>query len=420
MIILNEENNDLKGKMFPIFDGLRKHLKKTLSDYEERNGDKNNDGYDRLVWICSQDSISTEEMKRIKNFFDNFMGTEECDDFILNGGKEMKDWVNRMLKVATDTVKNEKEAKQLMGLDDKKKKEIKDVPKPDKNGVVKIQTKNLSNSISKNNVVKENKTIILTRHQINLLKEAISVSEGFSLEKLTELCLQSVSDSYKGNGYGMGNAVQYCDRCFGDCDGDGIGRVVYFLDDEKVLKLEKYTTCQQNSDELSYTMQLEKQGITIIPHIYDYCKDGYKPYWLISERCVPCRIMDFQHILGIPFKTRDKKQIDTPVNDRFTYQYGNHEEYQYSKNEVYLINDMVCVEGFIFYSRLKHEGNRKLDDYVPKSQQHAYETLIQTNDWFAQLDKITEITGSDDLHYENFGMVKRDGKPIIVVLDLGL
>ena len=69
MIILNEENNTLKGKMFPIFDGLRKHLKKTLSDYEERNGDKNNNGYDRLVWICSQDSISMEEMKRIKNFF---------------------------------------------------------------------------------------------------------------------------------------------------------------------------------------------------------------------------------------------------------------------------------------------------------------------------------------------------------------
>ena len=181
MIILNEENNTLKGKMFPIFDGLRKHLKKTLSDYEERNGDKNNNGYDRLVWICSQDSISMEEMKRIKNFFDNFVGTEECDDFILNGGRTMKDWVNRMLKVATDTVKNEKEAKQFMGLDNKKKKEIKDVPEPDKNGVIKIQTKNLSNSISKNNAIKESRTIVLTRHQIELLNETLSQTENFSL-----------------------------------------------------------------------------------------------------------------------------------------------------------------------------------------------------------------------------------------------
>lgn len=173
MIILNEENSDLRGKRFPLFDGLKKHLKKTLSDYEKKNGDKNNVGYDRLVWICSQDNLSTEEMKRIKNFFDNYLGTNQSDDFVLNGGQEMKDWVNRMLKMATDTIKNEKEAKQLMGIDKKRQKQIKDAPEPDKVDVVKIQTKNLSNSISKNNVVKEGKTIIVAEEQINLLKEML-------------------------------------------------------------------------------------------------------------------------------------------------------------------------------------------------------------------------------------------------------
>lgn len=174
MIILNEENSDLRGKIFPIFDGLKKHLQKTLSDYEKKNGDKNNNGYDRLVWICSQDGISAEEMKRIKNFFDNYLGTPESDDFILNGGQEMKDWVNRMLKMATDTIKNEKEAKQAMGLDKKKTKGVKDTPEPKKTEFVKIQTKNLSNSISKNNSVKEGKTIVVSERQIAHLNEILN------------------------------------------------------------------------------------------------------------------------------------------------------------------------------------------------------------------------------------------------------
>ena len=36
-------------------------------------------------------------MERIKNFFDNYNGTPQSDDYVLNGGKPMSDWVNRIL-----------------------------------------------------------------------------------------------------------------------------------------------------------------------------------------------------------------------------------------------------------------------------------------------------------------------------------
>ena len=83
IVFLNEENSELRGKMFPIPDGVMKHLKKVLKDYEDKDGDKNNKGYDHLKWLTKQDRVSTEEMKRMKHFFDNYKGTKESDDYKL-------------------------------------------------------------------------------------------------------------------------------------------------------------------------------------------------------------------------------------------------------------------------------------------------------------------------------------------------
>ena len=108
IVFLNEENSELKGKMFPLPEGVLKHLKNVLKKYENEDGNKNNKGYDHLKWITSQTKISTEEMKRIKNFFDNYKGTEESDDYKLYGGKQMFDWVSATLKQASRVSKENK------------------------------------------------------------------------------------------------------------------------------------------------------------------------------------------------------------------------------------------------------------------------------------------------------------------------
>lgn len=123
IVFLNEENSELRGKMFPLPDGVMKHLKKTLKKYEDKDGDKRNKGYDHLKWLTEQEKVSTEELKRIKNFFDNYKGTKESDDYQLYGGKEMSDWVSATLKQATKVSKENKKANKDAGLSNTERKE---------------------------------------------------------------------------------------------------------------------------------------------------------------------------------------------------------------------------------------------------------------------------------------------------------
>lgn len=122
IVLINEENRKLKNRMFPIPKGVMKHLRKVLSEYEKKDGDKNNKGYDHLKWIVGQDRVSTEELKRTKNFFDNYNGTKESDDYKLYGGKEMSDWINAVLNQATKSIESDKKANKDAGLGNTERK----------------------------------------------------------------------------------------------------------------------------------------------------------------------------------------------------------------------------------------------------------------------------------------------------------
>lgn len=63
-----------------------------------KNADENTEGYNRNKELQNQEFIDYKQLKRIKNFFDTFSGSQEDDSFILNGGIEMKNWVNNELR----------------------------------------------------------------------------------------------------------------------------------------------------------------------------------------------------------------------------------------------------------------------------------------------------------------------------------
>lgn len=400
MIILQEENQDLRGKLFPIPDGVKKHLVRTLSDYEKRDGDKNNDGYDRLVYLCDQERITMEELKRIKNFFDNYTGTPQSDDYILNGGKAFSDWINRILKVATDSSKNQKEAEELVGFGDKKEHQTIDKPKIEKIKLDKIQTKNLSNSISKNSSIKESKIFYLSARQLELIKEALN-PDTFSFKEL-EKCCNYDSETHENT------AFKYCERTLGPYSGLGSDRAVFDLTDDKVLKIRcREDGWVQNKHECEVTGKLESNGVTIIPKIYSN-SEAYD--WIVAERVIPCRINDFVHILGVPFLPSLRPG---DVDDEETKEFGNHYNYPFEKNIHTLYNKHICVEGFI--SHVENNGK-----YTLERDSLQYNDLMRNNPWFAQLAKLQRLTKTEDLHIGNFGMAIRDGKPTIVVLDLGL
>lgn len=165
--IITEGNSELKNRVFPIPDGVRKLLKSTLENY---NGDKTIDGYKRLNNILGMQSISYQEMKRIKNFFDNYNGSDKSAEYILNGGEPMKNWVNNTLNTATKAVHDFKQAKKDAGISNafiKAHNKDRQNKKKNKPTQVKFNTNNVNKNIMNNNSLKYE----------SILRESIDIEE---------------------------------------------------------------------------------------------------------------------------------------------------------------------------------------------------------------------------------------------------
>ena len=188
MLHIITENNELKNRKFPIPDGVRKILQKTLKNY---NGDKTIDGYKRLNNILSMDGIAYNEMKRIKNFFDNYGGTDKSPEYILNGGDAMKTWVNNTLYTATKAVHDYKQAKKDAGIDNafirphEKDRQNKKKNKPTQ---AKFKTNNLSSKMLDGNDIKYE----------SLLRESIDLEEYY-YDYGVDYVLNSFRESGKGS-----------------------------------------------------------------------------------------------------------------------------------------------------------------------------------------------------------------------------
>ena len=72
--------------------------------------------FNRNKELQGKNFISYKQMKRIKNFFDNFKGNQKEPSFILNGGVEIKNWVNDELRKMRDYIKNTKTNKMDAGM----------------------------------------------------------------------------------------------------------------------------------------------------------------------------------------------------------------------------------------------------------------------------------------------------------------
>ena len=81
-----------------------------------KNADESTEGYNRNKELQSQKFITYKQLKRIKNFFDNFNGNQKEPSFILNGGVGIKNWVNDELRKMRDYIKNAKTNKMDTGM----------------------------------------------------------------------------------------------------------------------------------------------------------------------------------------------------------------------------------------------------------------------------------------------------------------
>lgn len=371
---INEDGNkELKNRVFPLSNGIKKHLIQTLKDYD---GDKTLDGYKRLKNILSMtNGIKYGEMKRLKNFFDNYTGTPNSTEFILNGGEPMKLWVNNTLNTATTAIRDFKQAKKEAGFSNafiKPHEKNRQTKKKNKPTQVKFKTNNLNKKVGDNsvmqyeNMIKENdskqrKVICVTENQAKYIKKILTEAQNdnFSLEELSSI------NSFKSR-------YDYCVKNIGQPCGRGTSRAVFQLTDEKVLKL------AYNQKGIAQNSAEDEPYISVSPKIFDRDMD-YK--WLISEYVLPAKKQDFKECLGLTF-----------------------EEF--------------C--SFLSASHKNHCNGRYYRQIMPREQ---YVELLDSNEDLYDFD---EYIGNyqpplgDLMRIINYGMVLRSNTPTIVLLDTGL
>lgn len=242
------------------------------------------------------------------------------------------------------------------------------------------------------------KTIVITEKQANRLEDIFNdlllkdVGQTFSIDDLKSIKWKNGEE-----------IVRYCESCNLLKLGQGQDRVVFQIDDEKVLKIQRssYSLTKQNQSEVDAFRRCDKDMRQFIPYIYDWDKDNTYSLWIISEQVLPASYADFQKILGVDFgsytSSADIAQMKQDLKD--------YSQYNSEIGNKFSLNLMDFLEAY---------GE---DDIKP------YNDIIKNNKWFNELYKLLSngIVAYWELeNIENWGLVKRNGKPKIIILDIGI
>ena len=227
MLHIISENSVLKHRTFVLPDGIRKHLTNVLNNYK---GDKTVNGYKRLKNTLSSNALSYAEMKRIKNFFDHYNGTNKSAKYVLNGGEEMKLWVNNTLNTATTSIKNYKQAMKDAGIKNafRKPHEKDRQTKNSKPTTAKVSNNGLTKNIQNNTSVKFENKMYVNERKIKDISKLIPKRIYNYIEKAN--AEYEKLKKYTEN-----------DDCLLDCDGNfyGLAEPIYINDKYELI----CTTC---------------------------------------------------------------------------------------------------------------------------------------------------------------------------------
>lgn len=208
--------------------------------------------------------------------------------------------------------------------------------------------------------------LIVSESQFNILREA--ADDEFSLEGLN--AIQSIDGRY-----------QYCVRHLGKPIGKGSSRVVFQIDDDKVLKLAANEWgLAQNEEEGRGDWYKDRLGI--FPRVYEVDEENY--WWLVSEYVLPAQKRDFMKCYGIT--------------------YADYVKYMNTIHNTHKSDLFTCPK------------EETLSMEFMKRKIWPNEQLVRFEDYVASYD----VDTFDLTRLENLGLVNREGGPQIVILDSGL
>lgn len=269
------------------------------------------------------------------------------------------------------------------------------------------------------------KLIQITESQVKMLKEAYT--EGFDLKAL---------DNMSGP-----EAYQYCVKMLGKPIGEGESRTVFTLNDYMVLKLAysrlnpnetNENGVHQNKREARLFSMVRNVGLGhMLAKVYAH---GENYMYIVSESVLPCKEEDFEHIFGIPFsyewkQSNGPEKIDNDKEGDKSIGYNKYFDGKKEPNEYY--------EGITFYNILLTtvclaEGFRPRG--IPYETAVEIANIIKKNKWFYDLYILCKNKGLRDVtmgviangeetsieeRMKNLGMVNRNGKEQIVIMDSG-
>jgi predicted nucleotidyltransferase len=176
--------------------------------------------------------------------------------------------------------------------------------------------------------------------------------------------------------------LKYCKQMLGPSFGSGSSRIIFEIDDEKVLKLAKN---KKGLVQNEFEDDTSRYGDVVVK-VFE-CADDYS--WLVEENCVPAKEKDFEQIIGLPFET---------YCDLVKWYYNQYSRKSYKLGLYTISNDEAQNLADQLYEQ---------DDYgfVPQ-------IFNLMGDYQLPCGDLTRIS--------TYGMVKRNGTPEIVVIDSGL
>ena len=237
---------------------------------------------------------------------------------------------------------------------------------------------NRANSLEKNNdfiIIKmklfcgtKAKTYVISEEQIKYYKEHLlneAMDNTFSFDTLDKLP-------------SFNKRVQYCKTHMGMPIGSGSSRIVFQIDDEKVLKLAKNEKgIAQNNVEADWVAQ----NYGVLPKLYRTSQDCL---YIVTEYVLPAKAQDFKHCLGMTF-------------------------------EEFCTFIRTCFYGFSNDNVRRWIRNDHLDD-------NKFRELLDSNEWlnafYTYILDYQPMIG-DLIRIVNYGICQRNGKTEIVLLDSG-
>lgn len=210
----------------------------------------------------------------------------------------------------------------------------------------------------------------------NIVRESIqhvlleARMDGFRLDALRDMPLKK--------------RIAYCKQWLGEPIGEGSSRMVFQLDDETVLKLAMNKAgIAQNAEEYQLSDDYYAQGnYNFLVKVYNG-SDEENNEWLISEYVLPAKAADFKEIIGKPFSV---------------------------------------LQNFIYWAMA---DSKRAAFFTTMSDQEAVDLINNDNTgFFASLEDFIRsydyLANVDLVSLRNWGIVLRDGKPSLVILDTGL